>query len=184
MDEARQRLEALKDAVEAHESWVPRILREFCYLQIRMLCEQIAVGCLIAHGEITNKRTLKNWSIPDVIRAMEEINPDFYPKPVVFGPNNQVNQRKDGRPYLSKAALVALWQTSGNYLHRGSAFNVMREDASGPDVDLDRIIADVAKIKNLLEQHIISSGDQSRHLIVALSSVAVGRRAQIWVATA
>jgi len=79
MDEVRIRIHALRDVLLNKDAWTPRILQEFSYLQLRMLCEQIALGCLIAHADIKNKSTLKDWNVPRIIKGIETLNPSFYP---------------------------------------------------------------------------------------------------------
>jgi|SRR5882724_2304781 len=58
---------------------------EFCYLQLRMLCELIAVGCLVVHGDVEGTKGLcKVWAADKVMKRLEKLHPDFYPHPMVF----------------------------------------------------------------------------------------------------
>ena len=84
MDEARLRIHAMRDAIAARDDWVPRLLQEFSYLQLRMLCEVIAVGCLVAHGDARDARTVKLWRPTDIIKRLDKLNPDFYPHGIRF----------------------------------------------------------------------------------------------------
>ena len=77
MDEARIRIHAIRDIIHARDSWTPRLLQEFVYLQLRALCETIALGCLVAHGDVKSRSTLKEWKIPAIMKEMEKLNPDF-----------------------------------------------------------------------------------------------------------
>ena len=86
MDEARVRIHAIRDIIDARNLWAPRLLQEFAYLQLRMLCETIAVGCLVAHGDVQDRTTLKSWRPGDMIRKLGELNPDFYPRGVRIRP--------------------------------------------------------------------------------------------------
>jgi hypothetical protein len=121
MDEARLRIHAMRDAINARDRWVPRLLQEFCYLQLRMLCEIIAVGCLVAYGEAKTKAALKLWRPPDIMKRLEQLNPDFYPRGVRFRklPNGGTHLDEYNVPQLTKAELIALWERSGSFLHRG-----------------------------------------------------------------
>ncbi len=56
MEEARVRLDAINHAFQNDAGLPPRMVRETCYLQLRFLCEIIALGCLVAHGDIKKKR--------------------------------------------------------------------------------------------------------------------------------
>jgi hypothetical protein len=93
------------------------MVREICYLQFRFLCEIIALGCLIAHGDITETHALRGTYEPGkIIKKMERLNRDFYPEPVeatssgIFGRSNL--------PHLTKQELPKLCAKSGDILHR------------------------------------------------------------------
>jgi hypothetical protein len=171
MDEARLRIHAMRDAIVAKDRWVPRLLQEFAYLQLRMLCEIIAVGCLVAHGDVKSRDILKSWRVPEIIKKLEELNADFYPRGVRFRkvPNGTHFDDYDA-PQLSKAELINLWERSGSFLHRGSAKNLIAEKGKVLNVNLNPIIQDGQKILNLLERHLISSANKKAHLLVALAS--------------
>jgi hypothetical protein len=50
MEEAKSRLTAIDGAVKGESGLPVLFVREFCYLQLRMPCEAIALGCLVAHA--------------------------------------------------------------------------------------------------------------------------------------
>lgn len=186
MNEARIRIFAVRDALAARNQWAPRILREFCYLQYRLLCELVAIGCLIAHGDIQNRRTLGNWKIPEILKRLEEINPEFYPRGVriaITADDFRVDEYDV--PQLSRAELKNLWEKSGNFLHKGNAIKVMKdinsEPETGPVVDVDELYFWAKKIVNLLDNHVISSADKTKHLVVALLHAETGQ-SSVWLA--
>src|SRR3981081_1016837 len=85
MDEMKIRLDAVEFAISGLLQFHPIIHREFSYLQLRMICELIALGCLVAHGDIpaTKSKTLRRaWSADEIFKALEKLHPDFYPHPV------------------------------------------------------------------------------------------------------
>jgi hypothetical protein len=183
MDEARLRIHAVRDGINSRNSWVPRLLQEFCYLQLRMLCEIIAVGCLIAHDDVKDKSTLKSWKIPEIMTRLEELNARFYPRGIRLRKHaGGVHFDDYPVPQLSKVELIELWERSGSFLHRGSAKNLIAATGKILNVDLDMVINYGQKILNLLEQHVISSADNKAHLLVALASDDAGGNAMIWVA--
>jgi hypothetical protein len=50
-----------------------------------MLCELIALGCLIAHEDIAATHTVtlqKAWSADKIIRRLENLHSNFYPHPI------------------------------------------------------------------------------------------------------
>lgn len=57
---------------------------ELGYLQLRMICETIALGCLAVHGEVPGARTAKIRSAHEadkILNSLEGLHPNFYPQP-------------------------------------------------------------------------------------------------------
>jgi hypothetical protein len=63
------------------------IVREVRFLQLRMLCELIALACLMAHGDIpavqASKKLSKEYSADKIIGQLDALHPNFYPYPVL-----------------------------------------------------------------------------------------------------
>ena len=170
MNEARWRLQALNKAIEDRDNWAPKLLNEFCYLQFRMLCEQIALACLVAHGDVTKKSVQKAWQPSVIIAELEKINADFFPKGIIIHVEGNSVQLEDRvEPQLTKSELIKLWHISGDNLHRGNAKKLFANFGKPVVVDLAPLISYTNKLVALLDQHIISSADKSRCLLVALS---------------
>lgn len=64
---------------------------EFCFLQLRMLCELIALGCLTAHGDLEAGKLKKSHKADQIIRRLEVLHPDFYPKAATQTKAGQTN---------------------------------------------------------------------------------------------
>ncbi len=186
MDEARLRLYAMRDAIGMRDTWTPIILQDFLHLQLRMLCEAIAFGCLIAHGDITSKRTLEEWQIREVMKRLEKMNPDFFPRGIRFRfTGGRVDLDDNPDPQITKAELLKLWEKSGSMLHRGPASRILDEYGKTISVELDPVIRAGQKIKNLLEQHRIVSADRKSYLIAGLEGDgAAGGNAVVYFAQA
>ena len=105
------------------------VLAEAAYLQLRMICELIAHGCLVAHGDIeaTKRGKLETaWNADLIVSALSKLHPEFYPTPshqVVLGPG-RFELREVTEPYLTKADLQRLYAETGRVLHRGSVQNL------------------------------------------------------------
>jgi hypothetical protein len=185
MDEARIRIHAVRDMIEARHLWAPRLLQEFAYLQLRISCETIAVGCVFAHGDVKDPKTLKSWRPKEMINKLSQLNPDFYPRGIrIRAEGGVVNLDDYPVPQLTKRELIDLWDECGSYLHRGSADRLVRKHGEMLNVDLSKITEQCQKILNLLDQHVISSADKTKHLIVALGvggGAPLGQ-ASIWLA--
>ncbi len=86
---------------------------ELCYLQLRMLCELVALGCLLAHGDIEaskSKKFQKGYAADDILKQLEQLHPDFYPHPITctFSPGN-VHIERVQSGYLTKHELITLY---------------------------------------------------------------------------
>ncbi|HZG32081.1 MAG TPA: hypothetical protein VEZ59_02335 [Sphingopyxis sp.] len=183
MNEARDRLNAIQQAIDRRDQCRPIITQEFCYIQLRALCEVIAIGCIIAHGDRLDKDTLKAPEASVIMKRLGKFSPNFYPRPVrVQITGMSINLEDNTEPFLTKDELSILWGKAGNFVHRGSARNLLRAKTAGPTVNLDEIIAWGMKIKNLLEIHLISSTDKKEHLLVHLSHEQAGGGALVSIA--
>jgi hypothetical protein len=158
MNEIRARLDAVEVMRKRLIPYVaPYISFESEYLQLRIVCELIAVGCLLAHGDISEtraKKLRKSFYPTDIIPALERLHPDFYPVPF---------ETIDGREsvfssgYLTKADLLTLYAECGSAVHRGSLHTITKE----PPQKIERINYWVALIKRLLVQHRIILADKT-----------------------
>ena len=171
LDEIKIRLGALGGLFASPTSWPARLLQEFCYLQLRMICELIALGCMIAHGDIKKKNALRAYEPRKIIDIMESFGSDFYPKGISISPYKesfQIESRSD--PQLSRDGLIKLWGLSGDYLHRGSAKKVIKESQVVFNLNLDPAVFWSNKIIALLENHVIATGEDKRHLLAGFKN--------------
>src|SRR6266850_2561007 len=82
LEETKVRIDCINTALNGRTTLPERSAVEFCYLQLRMLCELIAVGCLVVHGDIEGTKGLrKAWAADEIMKRLEKLHPDFYPHP-------------------------------------------------------------------------------------------------------
>lgn len=178
MEEVKLRIESIDGVCKAEIGPLRvQMAEEFCYLQLRMICEVIAIACLVMHGNLKPKAKLLRTHKADwIISELEKLHPDFYPEALepfddYIGDRPQWTTKKSG--FLSKAELSSLWNRHcGKKLHRGSAENVLKRKADDdfPSKVLDWRI----KIVRLLERHTIITPDQNWVCYVAMNSPKVG----------
>src|ERR1700722_492219 len=85
LEEAKVRINCINIALGGRTNLPERGAIEFCYLQLRMLCELIAVGCLVVHGDIEGTKGIRKvWAADEIMKRLERLHPDFYPHPVLF----------------------------------------------------------------------------------------------------
>jgi hypothetical protein len=108
MHEAKRRLFAIDTALEGKTGLPNGVICEFCFLELRILCELIALGCLTANGDLMTGKLRETWQADKIIRGLEELHPKFYP----------YTELKEG--VFTKEELVKLWRKCGDVLHRGT----------------------------------------------------------------
>jgi hypothetical protein len=172
----------LTDAKEGRAVLSPYILGELCFLQLRMMCELIALGCLLVHGDVPATRTnrmQKAHAADWIINRLSELHPSFYPLPgiqVHDAAGHVVSVEPNSKPYLTKADLMRLYAECGGFLHRGTLKDILR--ANTKPMNLARIGEWSAKITQLLNHHQIPLvGDQHQIWVIMQEKSGGGVRA-------
>jgi hypothetical protein len=152
-----------------------------------MLCELIALGCLIAHGDIADTHTVtlqKEWSANKIIRKLETLHSNFYPHPIrltaVSGGSN-MDRLESG--FLTKGELLELYNKKcGDELHRGSLKDLLATTQQTQPPNFADIADWTNKIITLLSQHHIASLDNLSHFICVLKHPESGDHAAVAIA--
>jgi hypothetical protein len=162
MNEARHRIEAINFILVGQTRLGEGIVRELCWLQLRMLCETIAMSCLVAHGDVVAahiKKFEKEYAADKIIKLMDGLNPHFFPQQAVFGTDAggkgfiTANTKANA---LTKGDLSKLYHRCGEILHRGRFETVLASDPlkHGKLVS-EEIVSWAQKIEDLLGSHVI-----------------------------
>lgn len=173
MEEIKRRIDLTIDLLQGSVP-IPKIVaQELCFLQMRLICELIALGCLVAHGDIPATRKgklLKYYAPGDIIKGMEELHANFYPvageqihepgKPI------RINDIKSG--FLSKAELLKLWGVCGDALHIGNLKSLLKQKRTLADPRT--IAAWITKIVTLLNHHQIALSDGEHSWFVLMKT--------------
>lgn len=164
MDEVKVRIDCIDCAVRGQTGFPGPIVREFCYTQLRLLCELIALSCLVAHGDIPAayaKRLGKEWSADAIIDALTKLRPHFYSMPVR---QDQVQWHSlegiNPMPF-PKEALLELYGKCHQHLHRGNVRKLLNS-ATPIEVytNFPEIISWAQKINDQLSFHIIAISEE------------------------
>jgi hypothetical protein len=163
MFEARMRIERINFILDGGTRLPEGMVRELCYLNLRMLCELIAIGCLVIHNDISEtraKKFAKEWSADKIIGQLEALHPHFYPQPVELVAGTKEIRGGNKLNALSKTELSELYGRCGDALHRGSLKHVVRSDqVAYGKIHLPDIVKWARKIEDLLGTHVIVSSD-------------------------
>ncbi len=158
MTEVKVRIDAINAGTNGKLGLPAPIVREFCYLQMRMICELVALGCLIAHGDIEETRSNKlqgEYNAHRIIDRLGELHPDFFPKPIrtkhrVVG---KFIQFDDG-PAITQKDLIELYHECGEVLHRGRLKKLLKQK-SPVQVHYPDITKKAQKLADLLSIHVV-----------------------------
>ena len=172
--ELKHRLFAITDLLESNIPLPSIVVQESCYLQLRLCCELLAIGCLVQHGDIeaTKKKDIQKAYEPGkIIAHLSELHSNFFPVPIVFvrGEVLRINDvTAEWRANcLTKEELVSTWNKLGSHLHKGSLKGLLTDrptvQKSYPEVG--RL---VFRFRSLLEQHSIANfEDTTRYVVLA-----------------
>jgi len=182
MEEAKVRLSSLGSAMAGAVGIPKALAREFCFLQLRMLCELIALGCLAAHGDIQGTTGLrKKYAADDIIKRLECLHPDFYPSPVRL--DGGASKTRFATPiesgFLTKDELLSLYRRCGAALHRGTLRKLLSEQVPSR-ADFRDIVVWENLIVVLLTVHFIQLHDGER-MFCMLRNVDDGNHVQVTV---
>jgi hypothetical protein len=125
MEEIKARISWIDGAIDQATKWPdPAAFHEFGYLQLRMICETIALACLVAHGDLDIVKAFqKEYAADRIIRRLDKLHPNFYPHPrtttILDSGQYQLNIVEEG-DFLKKKELIELYAKCGLVLHRGS----------------------------------------------------------------
>ncbi len=123
MGEVKFRLGAIRYALDGKTGLHEAQVREFGFLQLRIICELIALGCLIVHGDIeeTKSRRFKTHAADDILNNLERLTPEFYPRPFVVDPASEPGIKslifKPDDEVLTKPKLLDLYRRTCGPAH-------------------------------------------------------------------
>lgn len=178
MEEIKKRVDVIT-AVTMNQLPLPQMVGvELVYLQLRMICELIALACLTVHGDVPEtkaKRLTKTYNADQILKALERLHPNFYPVPSrqIRDENGKVLEVAVVRdPHLTKQDLQRLYGECGNYLHRGNVEQIMKGRSLPKLADLDIW---KEKIVTLLNHHQIQLVDPNWQLWVLMQASSDGK---------
>jgi hypothetical protein len=191
MDEVKVRIDCISTTCNGRGSYPTVITREFCYLQLRMLCELVALSCLVAHGDIgalQSHKVGKAYSADEILDRLTKLRPYFYPiavrQELKLGPPKSFVLHGIEPSPLPKEELLSLYAKTHRYLHRGSLKRMLSMDVPiDTKVNIPEIIAWAQKINDLLSTHTIPISEKEA-IICVLRNMDNNNKVQVATAEA
>lgn len=171
----------------------PGVVVESAFLQVRMLCEVIALGCLTTQGDLAGTRAANlqsNYKADFILTKLEGLNPKFFPVPVKVTDtplgDGRTNHHMDPIPtgFLTRSELIALYRKCGGRVHRGSIVKFQSTAERVWDEDFRELRGWWDKLHLLLNTHVVSSLDGRAHYLCHLAHVQSNGNALVALATA
>lgn len=130
MEEIKKRMAVIKGFLKGgcYTLYMPTTLECIC-LQLRKTLELIALGSLVLNKREYKKHHndfRKHWNGGEILKKLEKINPDFYPKPIKEVPSSTPNIKsdlidiKDG--FLTKKEFLEAYGRCGKIAHADNPF--------------------------------------------------------------
>ena len=142
---------------------------ESMVLQVRMITELVALASLTANKSIfekNKKKFEKHWNLKKILHDVENLNPHFYPQPIVEVPlknsraKNKLENMETG--FITCDELIEVHGRCGNLLHARNPFGITA------DYDYyDRMVPEwMEGIRKLLNCHKIKLLNDDRFYLV------------------
>gem|GEM_PF-6365599 len=171
MREVKVRLRAIRTSlaiIEANANNPTMFVHaEYGYLQIRFVCELVALAAVIAHHESPETGSIMaEWNADIIFKRLSEINEKCYPQALMMETRKPLQFRFKKGAQLTREQIQAIYGLCGNNLHRGR----LKRGADGlrKPYDIPQIRAWTDAFENLLEMHVIMLPHFNSLLLVEL----------------
>ena len=162
MEEVKDRRDAaVKTLAKAHHDDPPYgyLDIEFCYLQVRRICEMLALAVLIAHNEIDgfrSKKLMKEWNADALFGELSKLNATSFPRAARFAPDDQAGvyvATIANEGMLTRAGLTKIYHACSQGLHAGSLRRMLEH---GPlRYNVTDVVSWLHEIVRLLDTHVV-----------------------------
>jgi hypothetical protein len=177
MHEAKVRLSSIETVFKSKIGLRAIVVQDFGYIQLRMLCELIALACVVAHGDLVKTRAAnlrEEWKVGKIIKALDGIHPDFFPRAITQERVRPGYFKFTARPKtesMSKSELKRLYNICGDRgLHRGHVGNLDKFTKKSLTENFREISSWASRISELLGIHVISLLDGQTKYVCVLKS--------------
>lgn len=172
MHELAIRIDLVAHACDGKLNMTPPYAREYSYLQFRRICELIALGCLLLHGDLPvtqTQSTRKVWNAEKIMKILHMNHPHSFPQSVIReklpeGWSIKANSKPNA---LTREEFKILYSECGEILHRGT-IRSLEEAGSITKEDYDKVIYWQRKIVDLMNEHLIVRANGNSFYVISL----------------
>lgn len=162
MEEIKERRDAaITTLAKAHHTNPPYnyLDIEFCYLQVRRICEILAIAALIAHNEIDSFRAnkfIKAWNADDLFTKLASVNTTAFPRAARFEAEEEAGvfvATIENEGYLTREAFTQIYHQCSAGLHAGTLKRLL--DYGPKQYNVKDVISWLDEIVRLLNIHVV-----------------------------
>lgn len=172
MQEVKDRLDTIGHLLGQFSKVEPRFAfaqAELCFLQLRYICELVALSACVAHEPTNLSQTiLKSWNAERTFLLLDKFNEHCFPKSVRPTRTDGSLHFESVPDTLDAKQLREIYSHCGDMLHRGPLKHLL--SGKGRTYDLDKARSWALLIKRSLADHTILMPEQGTLLIVCLAS--------------
>lgn len=170
MEEVHQRLLVIERALRSQPADLTDQISvsDLCCLQFRKVFEAIALGCLVAHdAPQTNHLKKKVYRADLLLKGLEKLTPDFYPKPCRVIHDHakgqaRIQEAAEGT-WLTKELLISAYFDFDRQMHVGT---LSRRSKNAQIFSSDWLLNILGRTRLLLWTHYIQLRDPVGRLVV------------------
>ncbi len=174
MREIKERVSAIKRILHRIRPGTPLVSDgyvdvESCILQVRYICELIALAALAAHHQIGLSNDLcKEGHASRAFALLKRVNSNCFPRAIKMNRNDGGLQIELLKTELTALELKSIYTECGKLLHRG----LLKEALTGEQrrYNVDAIQGWVIRIRNLLRQHIVMLLEPGHVFIITMKA--------------
>jgi hypothetical protein len=142
---------------------------EFCFLQLRFVCELIALAAVAAHEPLgLTKDLLKSYQPERMFSLLSDINPQCFPMPVRrLNTGERTHHLEPKLGEMTAADLKAVYDATGDVLHAGLAKHILNNRRRL--LDMEKLHGWANAIASFLIEHIVAIPSEGLILFVHVS---------------
>jgi hypothetical protein len=183
LEEIKLRIAATNHCTSGLSGIAPPFVKEFFYLQVRMICELVALGCLVAHGDIRKINSLHDkWSADEIMKRLTSLHPHFYPQAIVQTRTSTGFHLQAVEPSpLSKDQFLTLYGRCGDMPHRGNVKKLLKGQFP-TQINYPELVKKAQPLIDLLGNHVLVMHSGEQMFLAMLSNADDKNRVQVAIA--
>lgn len=172
INEVALRIDLVVKACDGDLNLTPPFAREYAYLQYRRICELVALGCLLLHGDLPEAQTKKarrQWNAEKIMKLLQAKHPHAFPQSARMIKEGKVwNIKGNYNPEaLTWEEFEKLYAECNYVLHRGSIRSV-EQTSTFDEATYRKVVNWERKLVALLNTHIVAAANGRQCYFVSL----------------